>query len=260
MGTIIFRLSLAMALMLMINIQTKAGWRVVIDPWSVAQVGANTAAQKLIEEQHNRRIDSIYSRKQRMMQYTAAMATIKELYRSTMQNTAGFGEETTYYREIFLCAADIFTDIPTVTKAIMRKPGKNYILCLNELADVGIETEGLIHDFVEIVNNGKMKLPNIPIIKSKIPGGGGRFNMGKNDGYNLLDRYERLTLANRIYSRLLNLRYKMELMVMMSQFGTWGDVFFAIDPQSWVAYFSGKNMVDGIIASWDGVISKEEWL
>lgn len=253
MGKVIIRLSFALALLLTINMQAKAAWRVVIDPWSVAQVGANTAAQKLIEEQHNKRIDSIYSRKQRMMQYTAAMATIKELYRSTMQNVLGFGEETAYYREIFLCAADIFKDIPTVTKAIMRKPGKNYILCLNELANVGIETEGLIHDFIEIVNNGKVKLPDTPIIKDKIPSGGGRFNMGTNDGYNLLDRYERLTLANRIYSRLLNLRYKMELMVMMSQFGTWGDVLFAIDPQSWAAYFTGRNLVGSIVADWNGL-------
>lgn len=260
MGKINLRLGLILILALSFYIQTKAAWRVVIDPWSVAQVGANTAAQKLIEEQHNKRIDSIYSRKQRMMQYTAAMATIKELYRSTMQNVSGFGEETAYYREIFLCAADIFQDIPTVAKAIMRKPGKNYILCLNELADVGLETEGLIHDFVEIVNNGKVKLSNIPIIKSKIPGGGGRFNMGKNDGYNLLDRYERLTLANRIYSRLLNLRYKMELMAMMSRYGTWGEVLFAIDPQSWAAYFSEKNLVEGIVADWNGLIVRKEYL
>ena len=250
MEQIIRKLSLGLALFITTGIQTKAAWRIVSDPWATTQVAANTASQKLIEKQHNKRIDSLCSRKQRIMQYTASMATIKELYQSTLQNVSGFGEETVYYREIFLCAVDIFSDISTVTKAIMCKPGKNYILCLNELANVGIETEGLIHDFMEIVNNGKVRLPNILIIRSKIPNGGGRFNMGTNDSHNLLGRYERLTLANRIHARLLNIRYKMELMVMMSQFSTWGNVLFAIDPQTWATYFTGKNIVEDIVNKW----------
>jgi hypothetical protein len=64
-------------------------------------------------------------------------------------------------------------------------------------------------------------------VKQKIPEGGGRFNMEKNDGYNLLDRYERLTLANNIYSRLLTMKYKMDAMVMMCQYCGWSDAFFA---------------------------------
>ena len=77
-----------------------AAWRVVTDPWTAAQVAENTASQKLIEEQHNARLDSISSKQQKIMQYTAAMETIKELYRISMQNVTGFGEETRYYGEI----------------------------------------------------------------------------------------------------------------------------------------------------------------
>ena len=95
--------------------------------------------------------------------------SIKELYHLTMTNVRGFGEESAYYKEIFLLSADILSGIPTVTKYIASNPVKNYVLCLNELADIVIETEGLIHDFIDVVNNGKIKLSDNPIVRQKIP-------------------------------------------------------------------------------------------
>ena len=43
----------------------------------------------------------------------------------------------------------------------------------------------------------------------------------------------------------------MDAMVMMCQFGTWGDVFFAIDPESWAAVYSATNFADGLIMDWN---------
>lgn len=240
-------------MLLLATSQAFAGWRVVYDPWTTGQVSANTTAQKLIENKHNERLDTISEKQKKILQYTATMEGIKELYHLTMTNVRGFGEESAYYKEIFLLSADILSGIPTVTKYIASNPVKNYVLCLNELADIVIETEGLIHDFIDVVNNGKIKLPDNPIIRQKIPNGGGRYNMGQGDGYNFMDRYTRLTLANKIYSRLLEMKYKMDVMVMMCQFGTWGEVFFAIDPESWASVYQASNMVDGIINDWNNL-------
>ena len=239
-----------LAVALTLSLSSHAYYKIVFDPWTTGQVTANTGALKLIENKHNTRLDSISAKQKKIMEYTAAMATIKEVYQMTLQNVEGFGPETAYYREIFSCAADILTDVPVVLKAIAKSPVQNYVLCLNELADVTIETEGLIHDFKTIVNNGKIKFPE-GIVKQQIPEGGGRFKMEKNDGYNLLDRYERLTLANNIYSRLLQMKYKMDAMVMMCQYCGWSDAFFALDPESWAAYFTGTNMVTGLINDWN---------
>ena len=157
------------ALLLLATTQAFAGWRVVYDPWTTGQVSANTTAQKLIENKHNERLDTISEKQKKILQYTATMEGIKELYHLTMTNVHGFGEETAYYKEIFLLSADILTSVPTVTKYIFSHPVKNYVLCLNELSDVVIETEGLIHDFIDVVNNGKVRLPDNPIIRQKIP-------------------------------------------------------------------------------------------
>ena len=259
-----------------------AAWRVVIDPWTAGQVAENTASQKLIEEQHNTRLDSISSKQQKIMQYTAAMETIKELYKISMQNITGFGEETKYYGEICQLTLDIMTNVPTVLEYIASSPVKNYILCVNEISNVVLETEGLVADFVDIVNNGKIHNPlKKETVITKCPKCGGDLstvNTGNSDkphvyvchscgwhtdnnhsteenvgdGYNFLDRYERLTLANRIYSRLLEIHYKMEGMKYMCEYAnSLSDVLFAIDPESWAVFFTGKNMIEGIINDWN---------
>lgn len=241
------------ALLFFVTTQSFAGWRLVIDTKTITQVSANAAAQKAIEDKHNERLDTISDKQKKILQYTATMEGIKELYHLTMTNVRGFGEETAYYKEIFQLSADILTSVPTVTKYILTHPVKNYILCLNELSDVVIETEGLIHDFIDVVNNGKIRLPDNPIIRQKIPSGCGRYNMGQGDGYNFMDRYTRLTLANKIYSHLLEMKYRMDVMVMMCQFGSWDEVFFAIDPESWASVYQASSMVDGIIRDWNGI-------
>ena len=237
-------LSLVCALLV---VSSAKAYKVVIDPWTIGQVTANTTSQSLIENQHNERVDSINAKQQKIMQFTAAMQTMKELYVMSMQNITGFGEETKYYAEIFSATVEIFKDVPVVLEYINSNPVKNYILCANEMADVVAETQGLVADFINIVNNAKINVPGDSAITKHIP-----LQSKKSDGYNFLDRYERLTLANNIYSRLLQIKYKMEMMAMTCQFCNGiSDVLFAIDPESWAAYFTGKNAVEGLINDWN---------
>ena len=234
---------------LLVVSSTKAYVKVVIDPWTTEAVTQNTASQGLIEDQHNTRVDSINAKQQKIMQYTAAMQTIKELYVMSMQNVTGFGEETKYYSEIFSATVDIFRNVPVVLGYINSSPVKNYILCVNEMADVVAETQGLVADFINIVNNAKISVPGDSSITKNIP-----LQSKKSDGYNFLDRYERLTLANNIYSRLLQIKYKMEVMAMTCQFCNGiSDVLFAIDPESWAAYFTGKNIAEGLVNDWNNL-------
>ena len=239
-------LSLVCALLV---VSSAKAYKVVIDPWTIGQVTANTTSQGLIENQHNARVDSINAKQQKIMQFTAAMQTMKELYVMSMQNVTGFGEETKYYAEIFSTTVDIFENVPVVLEYINSNPVKNYILCANEMADVVAETQGLVAEFINIVNNAKINVPGDSTITKHIP-----LQSKKSDGYNFLDRYERLTLANNIYSRLLQIKYKMEVMAMTCQFcNSFSDVLFAIDPESWAAYFTGKNAVEGLINDWNSL-------
>ena len=205
----------------LLSVQAHAGWKVVFDPWTTGAVTANAASQELIESQHNTRLDSINSKQQKIMQYTATMATIKELYKMSMENVSGFGAESQYYVEIGSCVAEIFKDVPVVLKYMNKSPGKNYVICLKEVTDIVLETESLVKDFVDIVNNGKVKNP---IKKSKdVP------NVGTAASGN-----EAITMMCQYCSDMNNL-------------------LLAIDCQSWAAFFSGKNMVEGLINDWEGL-------
>ena len=203
-----------------------AGWKVVIDKNCVKVVTSNTVSQKLIEDQHNQRLDSIAAKKKKVELYSVSMATIKELYKLTMENVSGFGTESHYYKEIGSCAFDILN-------------------CLTELGGLVMETQQLVGNFVNIVNNAKVQNP--------LKGQGTAEK--KNDGYNLLDRYERLTLANTIYTGLMEIRYKVEGMMLMAQYATVNDLFFAIDPEGWANIVTMKNQVGGLIRDWNGLVA-----
>lgn len=276
----------ALSAVLAVSLTAGAAWRVVSDPWTTAKVAANTASQKVIEEKHNERLDSMSAKQQKIMQYTAAMQTVRELYQLTMENITGFGEETKYYGEICQLTFEIMENVPVVLDYISHSPVRNYVLCISEIADVVTETEGLVADFVDIVNNGKIHNPlKKATTITKCPRCSGSLktiettsedrphvyvcqkcgwntdnindvsaedNVG--DGYNLLNRYERLTMANKIYSRLLEIKYSMEVMAFMCQYCNGiSDVLYAIDPESWAAWFTGKNIVEGLINDWNSL-------
>lgn len=230
-----------MAVIATVNIAS--AWKVVIDPYCISQVTANTASQKAIESEHNKRLDTIAAKQNKLEQYTISMATIKEMYKLTMENVSGFGTESKYYIEIGRCALDIILDVPELVKVVNKAKFSNKVLCLNELANVVTETQQLVADFVNIVNNAKVKNP----LKGQATA------ETKDDGYNLLDRYERLTLANRIYSDLMNIRYKVQGMMMMAQYATLNDLFFAIDPEGWANVVVMKNQVSSLVYDWNGL-------
>ena len=222
-----------------------AGWKVVIDKNCVKVVTSNTASQKLIENQHNQRLDSIASKKKKVELYSVSMATIKELYKLTMENVSGFGTESRYYKEIGSCAFDILKDVPELIKIVNQAKFTNKLYCLTELGGLVMETQQLVGNFVNIVNNAKVQNP--------LKGQGTAEK--KNDGYNLLDRYERLTLANTIYTGLMEIRYKVKGMMQMAQYATVNDLFFAIDPEGWANIVTMKNQVGGLIRDWNGLVA-----
>lgn len=239
------RFVLSMLLLVIASTPMYAGWKVVIDKNCVKVVTSNTASQKLIEDQHNQRLDSITAKKKKVELYSVSMATIKELYKLTMENVSGFGTESRYYKEIGSCAFDILKDVPELIKTVNQAKFTNKLYCLTELGGLVMETQQLVGNFVNIVNNAKVQNP--------LKGQGTAEK--KNDGYNLLDRYERLTLANSIYTGLMEIRYKVEGMMLMAQYATVNDLFFAIDPEGWANIVTMKNLVGGLIRDWNGLVA-----
>ena len=230
--------------------------RVVIDKSSITAVGANTALIKKLEDDHNEQLDSIKSRKRKIAAYTASMATIKALYKQSMQNIRGFGTETVYYRQM----ADEFGKIPLNTaramKAISRRnPVVNYVNSLNYILNIQIHAVSLVGTFVDIVNNGRVSLSDFTSKRKddKLSELLKNAHIGKGDGYNFLDRNERLTLANSLLFDLRQLNYNLEQLVYVSMYCGVQDMLYNLDPVTWDNYINARYSIEYAVLQWKNV-------
>ena len=77
----------------------------------------NTAYVTGVEMSNTRAVEEIEGMKRKTFAYHTAVLEAKEFHLKSMQNIAGFGQESRYYKEIYNISADI----------VMRCPRLNYI-------------------------------------------------------------------------------------------------------------------------------------
>ena len=244
---------IAFAMSLSSHLTAYAQVKEVNDPKTTAAVVANTALEKKMEDEHNEVLDTIKSRKKKIESYTASMTTIKELYKMSMQNVKGFGYETVYYKQM----VEEFSKIPDNTaralKAINHSPVVNYINSLDYILNIETHAISLIGTFVDIVNNGKVSLSDFTskskddklsqLLKDA--------HLGKGDGYNFLDRSERLTLANSLLYDLRSINIQLEQLTYVCQACGVAEMLFNLDPISWFKVMDLKYTVESAILQWD---------
>ncbi len=204
---------------------------VVQDPKTTQAVLENTAFQSAVEGLHNTTLDTIRKKEEKIAEYAATMATIKEAYLICLQNVKGFGAESAFYKQIAKTGVDIVVQVPRVINSISKSklPGK--IWMISEVSDLALKTQQLAMDFVNIVTNGKVENP------LKIHGTGDK----KKDSYNLLDRYDRLQLANTILTDLSNIKYKLMVLEYSIMAANWNTIFFRFDPEGYVKFYQAKS-------------------
>lgn len=244
---------IALTMLFTSHVASNAQGRLVSDPWSTAAVGVNTVAIEKMEGEQNKQLDSIKARKNKIAAYTASMETIKELYKLSMQNVRGFGDESVYYVQM----AEEFGKIPVNTaralKAINHSPFINYINSLDCIVNIQLHSISLVGKFVDIVNNGKVSLTDFTskskddklsqLLKDA--------HIGKGDGYNFLDRLERLTLANSLLYDLRSLNNQLEQIVYTCQVCGFVDMLRNLDPESWYNVLGMQIIVENAISRWD---------
>lgn len=226
----------------------KAWWKFVINPWAIGQVEANTAAVTLIENDHNSKLSQIQDKQKKIAQFTATMATIKEVSLLSLQNVSGFGEESKMYKEILSTLATMPKDFAITMKYLTKGNVKNYLICMDEIMGLVYDVKHCTNTFKNVVTNGKVSFPKEPLPSAT------NFGKDKNDGENLLDRWTRWSLANQILSDLKEIQYKIHAIAYMCQYcNSMSNLIFAVDVDSWLSFFTAKNAVDGLISDWEGL-------
>ena len=248
------RILIIASLAIFLSMKMTALPKIVYDQKCIEAVGINTAYQNLAETSHNEMIDSIRIKQNSIMKYVTSMESMKELYKMSMQNVRGFGQESVYYRQIIENFSQIPLNTAEAVKAISRNPGINYINSLHEIVNIQAEVVSLIKTFVDIVNNGKIDFSAFTSGKNN-----DQFSvflknahLGQGDGYNFIDRYQRLTLANDILSHLEEVNTRLYQIKCICEYcSTFSNLLYNIDPVTWASFFTGKNIVDNIIHSWN---------
>ena len=242
---------LVLVLAALVNtIPANAYWRWNYDWKTVIQVGANTTAAAGVEGTHNATLSEQKKKQERIAEYTTAIHVIRELYKESMQNTGGFGQESKYYQLIGENALYIVTNIPVAIGWLSKNHAINLPLCLNEISNLTMKTEQCIAGFVNIVNNGHVKSPlkNNPLI----PGGGGRASIGKDDGYNFMSRADRMGMANDILEDLVVVRNNLDYIIFICQTNNGlEDLLMELDPDTWCTAMQFKWSVDEIVRGWE---------
>ena len=227
-----------------------AYWRWNFDWKTVIQVGANTTAAAGVEGAHNATLDEQRKKQERIAEYTTAIHVIRELYKMSMQNTGGFGEESRYYQLIGENALYIVTNIPVAVSWLTRTPHINLPLCMNEISNLTMKTEQCIAGFVNIVNNGHVKSPLKD--NSLIPGGGGRASIGKDDGYNFMSRADRMGMANDILEDLVIVRNNLDYIIFLCETNNGlEDLLMELDPDTWCSAMQMKWTLGDIVRGWE---------
>ena len=241
-GSNSFVKSLAIAMGVIPCINANAQWRVVIDPKAVAQVEANTIQQLATENAHNAQLDTILSKQEEILQKSASIAAAKELTLKTLQNIEGFGTESIYYKQIAKTSKEIAEISPKILSSLKSSGVQNKALVTLKVSDLVGRATQCVNDFVSIVNNSKVSNP----LKTS--------SAVKNDGHNLLDRYERMTLACQLYGDLLNIKRQLNYMLSMAEQGSWSDLIRVIDHRTWSKLMAGKMISDNLINQWNKTI------
>lgn len=254
MRTSYLRICFSFAVLILIGtVKAYAGVKVVIDWSAINAVNANSIKIETIEQEHNRMIDSINEKEQKIAKYTATMESIKELYRMSMQNVKGFGYESTYYIAFGKELALIPVNATKAMKAISKSPLANYVNSVQEILNVYLDAADAVKMFTDVVNNGKVDMSEFT------SGKGDKFSellknahVGKGDGYNFLDRYTRMALASTLIGKLRDLNIHLEMIVWScEQAKNFMGLCYSIDPDTWLNILTSRSIANELINDWN---------
>ena len=216
--------------------------RNVVDFKTILRLGENTATQIGLENEHNETLDSISSKQQRLAASTMTIMLGRENHLKSRTRVDEFSVESTFYKQAAALAVNITAQAPAVIQKIKKAPLAGKARMLLEVENLITACIQLTNDFRNIVTNCKVK----PIL------GSGNTN-DQSDGYNILDRDERIGLALKIISRLSRINNRLTEMGYYADYCSWSNVMYAIDRDSWCRLNYGSTIANSLINQWNGL-------
>ena len=209
------------------------------DEKTFEQLSLNVMAQVTTNELHNIQVDTLKKKQTKLMELVSAIAAEKELLIQTCQNVSGFKKETLYYITIARTGLDIINHSGQALETIEKSklPGK--VTAIVNISGLVTDAISLGKAFSDIVAN--CEVPN-PLQQSET---------GKKDKYNLLNRHERLYMANDILLRLRKIDHTLCYLIYLAKTSDWKYMLFNLDRKTYTTYIMTHINTNEIINKWE---------
>lgn len=204
---------------------------------------ANTATQAAGNMLQNEQVDSIKKKQTRLSELVNTIMLNKQFLIQTYQNVSGFKAESRYYKLLVSVGADVVNHSAVAVKAINNSKLAGKADALLQVSGLVTKAVGLGKAFADIVANSKV--PN-PINHTDAKSGDG-------DGHNLLNRHERLAMANDIIVRLQSIDRSLQFIIYVSRTSNLSDLVRHLDMGSYARYIMANVEINGIINKWNSI-------
>lgn len=201
---------------------------------------ANTATQETTNLLHNVQVDSIKKKQTRLMEFVTSIAVEKEMLAMTYKNVAGFKKESKYYKAMVAVGTDIVNHSASALSIVKQSklPGK--AIATVKISDLVAQAISLGKVFADIVANSEVENPvNLPGAAS-----------GDKDKHNLLNRNERLQMANDILFRLKGIDHQLCYLIYLTIHAEWRDTLFHLDRKTFLNYITAHREINEIVNKW----------
>lgn len=212
-----------------------------IDEQTFTQLSLNTGVQIATNELHNRQVDSIKQKQSRLMTLVTEIAAQKGLLIQSYKNVSGFKKESKYYIAIAKTGADIIKHSALAVETIEKAKLEEKAMAVLKVSDLVSQAISLGKAFADIVAD--CEVPN-PLKQNE---------KGKKDKYNLLNRHERLYLANDILFRLRSIDHSLCYLIYLTKNAGWKDLLFHLDRKTYITYIMTRVNTNDIINKWERV-------
>lgn len=217
------------------------------DTKTIAAVEANTAAEVAALELQNNMVESIKKKQTKLGELLGEMALYKGLIRETQKNIDGFKTESAYYKSIVKTGYNIINHAAEAYNEISKSKLISKVNASLKVANLLTDAVSLGQAFADIVANGKVQHP-----MKDVEGA----NSGKGDGANLLNRHERLILANDILYRMRAIDRDLWSIAWTARTSTATDLIRKVDRKGYFKAIQAKYEINSIISQWNRLSKK----
>lgn len=214
-----------------------------LDEKTLEQLELNTAAQVATNTLHNIQVDSIKKKQSKLMAIVTGIAAEKELLIQTYQNVSGFKKESKYYLAMVSTGTDIINHSSQAIEVINKSKWTGKAKLIMNVSGLVTQAISFGKAFADIVANSTV--PN-PI---KHPDA----TSGDKDKYNLLNRYERLRMANDILFRLRKIDWTIQYLTYLCKTADIKDLLFQLDRKTYLNYIMTRININDMVNKWNRI-------